>query len=246
MKILIANDDGILAPGLAALVRAFSGAGHEVIVCAPDAQRSAASHSMSFSPIAVKETALDGAARAYAIGGTPVDCVKLGVWKLCRDVDYVVSGINKGYNCGTDILYSGTVGAAREAAMFGYPAMAVSLAAEREDLYDHAAQMALEMFNKQLEHPLPAYAVLNLNYPAQEVPEGIVCVPMAKRSHYIENYVRREEAGGVYYVIDGYPDPHAPENADDWTMLRRGYATVTVLGHDLTDYGATDAFGRYL
>ena len=105
MKILISNDDGILAPGIAALVKAFSGAGHEVFVCAPDSQRSAASHSLTIGrKLTAKEIAVDGAARAYAISGTPADCVKLGLTVLCPEAEAVVSGVNHGLNVGTDVL----------------------------------------------------------------------------------------------------------------------------------------------
>ena len=108
MKVLISNDDGIFAPGIEALVQAFAKAGHEVYVCAPDSQRSAASHSLSIGrPLTVKEMDFPGTVKAYAIGGTPADCVKLGLTVLCPEAEAVVSGVNKGYNVGTDILYSG-------------------------------------------------------------------------------------------------------------------------------------------
>ena len=105
MKILISNDDGILAPGIAALVKAFAGAGHEVFVCAPDSQRSAASHSLTIGrKLTAREIAMDGAAKAYAISGTPADCVKLGLTVLCPGAEAVVSGVNHGLNVGTDVL----------------------------------------------------------------------------------------------------------------------------------------------
>lgn len=134
MRILISNDDGIFAPGLMALVRAFSAAGHTVYVAAPDGQRSAASHSMTlFQPLTARGRAVEGAEKAWAIDGTPVDCVKLAVKALCPEVEFVISGVNHGYNAGSDVLYSGTVGAAMEGALNGRPAMAVSLGHERED-----------------------------------------------------------------------------------------------------------------
>ena len=134
MTILISNDDGIFAPGIAALVQAFARAGHEVYVAAPDAQRSAASHSMTLSqPLQAKEVSLPGAVRAWAVSGTPVDCVKLALACLCPQVQAVISGVNHGYNAGSDVLYSGTVAAAMEGALAGLPAMAVSLAYSRED-----------------------------------------------------------------------------------------------------------------
>ena len=246
MKILISNDDGVFAPGIAALVRAFANEGHEIIVCAPDGQRSAASHSMTlFQPLEVKEVELKGAAKAYAISGTPVDCVKLCVNKLHPEVEFVISGINKGYNCGSDILYSGTVGAAKEGAIFGYPAMAVSLAPQREDLYDQAAKLAVRMFELVRAHPLPPRALLNVNHPAVDSPLGVRAVPM-KPTHYIESYTRREEDGKVFYVLGGNLDMSMEKGEDDWSLLEDGYATATVIGFDMTDRKATEAFGALL
>ena len=127
MRILISNDDGIFAPGIAALVQAFAAAGHEIYVAAPDAQRSAASHSVTLTaPLRAQEVSLPGAARAWAVSGTPVDCVKLALNCLCPQAEAVISGVNHGYNAGTDVLYSGTVAAAMEGAICGRPAMAVS------------------------------------------------------------------------------------------------------------------------
>ena len=247
MKILIANDDGIFAPGIAALVRAFSAQGHEVIVCAPDGQRSAASHSISIAkPLDVKEIEFEGAAKAYAIGGTPADCVKLAVNKLHPEVDFVVSGINKGWNCGSDIIYSGTVGAAREGAIFGYPAMAVSLSPDREDLYDNAAKLAVDVFEKVLRHPLPEKAMINVNHPAVDVPLGVKAVQM-KPTHYNERYTRHErEDGSVYYTLGGEIDMTMARGEDDWSCLEAGYATVTVIGFDMTDYPATNAWKDWI
>ena len=102
MRILISNDDGIFAPGLMALVRAFSAAGHAIYVAAPDSQRSAASHSMTlFQPLTARARVVEGAEKAWAIDGTPVDCVKLAVKALCPEVEFVISGVNHGYNAGS-------------------------------------------------------------------------------------------------------------------------------------------------
>lgn len=115
MKILISNDDGITAPGIHALSRAFAEAGHDVAVIAPDAQRSAASHSMTlFAPLKVRKAHVPGARLAFAVSGTPADCVKLGLRNLCPEAEFVVSGVNHGYNAGSDVLYSGTEPAAME------------------------------------------------------------------------------------------------------------------------------------
>ena len=136
MNILLTNDDGIFAPGLRALAGTFSEAGHRVFVCAPDQERSAASHSATFGrPLQAREVPFDRAERAWATDGTPSDCAALGLFLAGREspVDMVVSGINRGMNLGGACLYSGTVGAAMEASMSDFPALAVSLAVRWDD-----------------------------------------------------------------------------------------------------------------
>lgn len=242
MRILISNDDGIFAPGIAALVSAFSAAGHTVYVAAPDSQRSAASHSMSlFKPLTAKETAVAGAAKAWAIDGTPVDCVKLAVKTLCPEAEFVISGINHGYNSGSDVLYSGTVGAAMEGALNGRPAMAVSLGHEREDTYDKAAELAVQVFERLREHPLPPFSVLNLNYPETDEALGVKATSL-RALRYLDTYEPRTDADGtVRYVLVGGMDKDMADGEDDYTWLRRGYATMTVLTYDLTHDAATKA-----
>ena len=242
MRILISNDDGIFAPGLAALVHAFAAAGHTVYVAAPDSQRSAASHSMTlFRPLTAKKSAVAGASKAWAIDGTPVDCVKLAVKTLCPEVDFVISGINHGYNSGSDVLYSGTVGAAMEGALNGKPAMAVSLGHEREDTYDNAAALAVKVFDSLQAHPLPPFSVLNLNYPETDEALGLKATSLRAR-RYLDTYEPEMGADGVTrYTLVGGMDKHMADGEDDYTWLRRGYATMTVLTYDLTHDAATKA-----
>lgn len=240
MKILISNDDGIFAPGIAALVRAFHGAGHQVFVCAPDEQRSAASHSLSIRrPMTARKTQLEGASRAYAISGTPADCVKLGLLKLCPEAEAVVSGINRGYNVGSDILYSGTVGAAMEGALCGRPALAVSQPGGRED-YAQAAALAVEVFAEMMKDPLPPQTVLNLNYPDCDAPLGLVRARM-EQLHYAETYAESvNEAGEKTYALSGVIDGSLAQS-EDYRVLQKGYASLTVLRFDMTDHAATKA-----
>ena len=238
MKILISNDDGIFAPGIAALVKAFSEAGHEVLVCAPDSQRSAASHSLSIGrPLTVKEVDFPGAAKAYAIGGTPADCVKLGLTVLCPEAQAVVSGVNKGYNVGTDILYSGTVAAAMEGAICDRPALAISQSEKRED-FCKAAELAAQMFEKLMDHPLAPLSVLNVNYPQGDEIKGIVTATMGQL-HYDEIYRPTEHEGMKAYVLGGVVRTDV-EQSDDYAKLSEDYATVTVLHYDMTDYRVTN------
>ena len=240
MKILISNDDGIFAPGIAALVKAFSDAGHEVLVCAPDSQRSAASHSLSIGrPLTVKEVDFPGAAKAYAIGGTPADCVKLGLMVLCPQAQAVVSGVNKGYNVGTDILYSGTVAAAMEGAICGRPALAVSQMERRED-FSCAAVLAVEMFDQLMKHPLAPLSVLNVNYPECDEIRGLQTAGMGQL-HYVETYMPTVHEGEAAYVLRGEVEKNRTQS-DDYEKLCQGYATVTVLHYDMTDGSATNVW----
>ncbi|MDO5378388.1 MAG: 5'/3'-nucleotidase SurE [Clostridia bacterium] len=242
MKILISNDDGIDAAGIRALVRAFGAAGYDVVVGAPDSQRSAASHSMTFArPLAVSERQLDGASRAFAIGGTPVDCVKLALHALCPDAEAVVSGINHGYNAGSDVLYSGTVGAAMEGALNGRPALAVSLA-HGDDHFDAAASLAVRIFQRMMENPLPPLTVLNLNHPASARAAGVKAAPI-KPTHYTESYAPcvLEDGRPGYHLVPGDGPDKTPPGDDDWSWLEAGYATLTALTFDMTDREATRA-----
>ena len=237
MKILISNDDGIFAPGIEALVQAFSAAGHEVLVCAPDSQRSAASHSLSIGkPLTVREVEFPGAVRAYAIGGTPADCVKLGLLVLCPEAEAVVSGVNKGYNVGTDILYSGTVAAALEGVICGRPAMAVSQSEKRAD-FARSSQLAVRMFDKMLSNPLEPMCALNLNYPECDEIRGVVTAGTGML-RYTETYTPTELDGVKAYSLMGTIDRNKPQS-EDYVKLTQGYATVTILHADLTDDPAT-------
>lgn len=245
MKVMITNDDGILAPGIAALTEAFCSAGYEVVVCAPDGQRSAASHSLSIGkPITVKRTQLGGAAQAYAISGTPADCVKLGLTNLSRDCEAVISGINRGYNVGTDILYSGTVAAAMEGAICGVPALAVSQPHECGE-YTQVAAFAVQVFERMMAKKPAPYTVWNLNCPGTEWPKGLTAAAM-EPLHYDETYALTAsgEAGDTY-VLAGAIDEGRVQS-DDYRKLTQGYATLTVLRADLTDAAAQRALKMQL
>ncbi|MBR2943430.1 MAG: 5'/3'-nucleotidase SurE [Clostridia bacterium] len=237
MNILITNDDGIKAPGIAALVRAFSSAGHTVVVCAPDSQRSAASQALTIArPMTVREMPFDGAVQAFAIGGTPADCVKLGLLKLCPQAQAVVSGINCGYNVGTDILYSGTVGAAVEGAINARPAMAVSQPRSREE-YDRAAALAVQAFEGMIAEPLPFGCVLNVNYPDCDEIRGLVRARM-QPLHYDEQYVPgMDENGALTYTLMGVIEKGCAQS-EDYERLCEGYATATVISYNMTDVQA--------
>ena len=236
MNILLTNDDGIFAPGLQALADAFSAAGHRIFVCAPDRERSAASHSATFGPpLHAREVDFDHAARAWATDGTPSDCASLGLF-LARDegVDLVVSGINRGMNMGGAAIYSGTVAAAMEASMCGVQALAASLFidpfAERGEDYSAAARVALRVAEWIPAHPLPLGAMYNLNVPALPYDrlKGIVSARLAPAFLDIPNYVPTEDGGWNYRGIG-----RDFEGEDyDLTKAKQGFCTLTKLTWD--------------
>jgi 5'/3'-nucleotidase len=158
--ILLTNDDGIQSPALAALAAAVSSLGH-VIVVAPDRERSAASHGITLAPVAYHQLAPN----RFAVEGTPADCVINAMEILSEPPALVVSGVNRGSNLGIDIMYSGTVAAAFEAAMQGIPAIAVSAHARADHV--SAAKVGARIAAQVLEDGLPDDVILNVNYPLQ-------------------------------------------------------------------------------
>ncbi len=165
MHLLLSNDDGILAPGLAALVRALKGH-HALTVLAPEKERSSIGHSVTLhKPLRIRKMGELEGVGMFAANGSPADCVLLGIRRLAeKPVDAVISGINLGQNMGEDLYYSGTVAAAREAVLNGVPAMAVSLSGRKGEHFDTAGAVALRL----LEHPWFGYeghTLWNVNVP---------------------------------------------------------------------------------
>ncbi len=244
MNILVVNDDGIEARGLHELVTALTErAGADVYVVAPDGQRSAASHAITLrSPVSVWPVEFDGAREAFAIDGTPADCVAVGL-KLLRmrsvEIDMVFAGINHGANVGTDIVYSGTVGAAREGSIQGCPSVAVSVDSHRATHFEYAADLAVETIRKTGGN-WDARIVLNINtpdLPADEI-KG-VCYTVLGEREYINDVQVEEEGEVISFVYGGDPVLYeSDENQYDVIALENGYATITPLQKDMTAYKA--------
>lgn len=235
MHILLVNDDGIDSPGLHALAREALKRGHQVTVCAPNKQQSAVSQALTFfRPIAVTPVCMSGV-RAFAIDGTPADCARLGILNLAEgQVDIVISGINEGMNAGTAVYCSGTVGAAREAALMGVKAMAVSLdCPAEEEMLSHLAGLAIQMGEKLMKYPAPPGSVLNLNAPAVS-PEKLLPIVMAPVNHniYANLYERRENPRGeTYFWVTSQVRREPPQPGSDEYFLQKGHITCTFLTH---------------
>lgn len=235
--ILVTNDDGIGAPGLAALAGALEPLG-EVHVYAPDRQRSAVGHGVSLhTPLRVTDTG----ERRRMVDGTPTDCVMLAVRGLLpRRPSLVVSGINSGANLGDDVTYSGTVAGAYEGMLLGIPSLAVSNIAHAPAHYGASAAVAARLAARVLERGLPPEVMLNVNIP--DLPgdqlAGIAVTRMGRRNYQDEIVEREDPRGGRYYWIGGAQPDHYPEAGTDFEAVGRGMVSVTPLHRDITAHAA--------
>jgi 5'-nucleotidase len=235
--ILLTNDDGIHAEGLRCLRQAVSGLGRVSIV-APESQQSAIGHAITlYEPIRVREVMRDGLFYGYGVHGTPADAVKLALYSLLPRVpDLVISGINDGANVGINVLYSGTVSAATEAAILGVPAMAVSLAQKKDPPFHLALPHVETLARLVLENGLPPGVALSVNIPALPVDE-VRGFKLTRQGlgKFRESYERREDPrGNVYYWLSGEVVPDTADDATDLSALMDGYVSVTPLFYDLT------------
>jgi len=237
--ILLTNDDGINALGLYALARAAAGLG-EVVIVAPDSERSATGHAITLSePLRADQVFKDGAFYGYAVNGTPADAVKVGVKALLpRDPDLVISGINLGPNTGINVIYSGTVSAATEAAIMGIDAIAVSLGTFTNPDYTAAARFAAFLGRRLLSRPEGERLLLNVNVPA--IPEGElqgVRITHQGTARFDETLEKRSDLRGrIYYWLGGELRIGDESDSSDSKALSARAISVTPLHFDMTDY----------
>jgi 5'-nucleotidase len=236
--ILITNDDGYRSDGLHALADAMRALG-DVTIVAPVQEASAIGHALTLRHPLRLETIGD---RVFAVDGTPTDCVNIAVTQVFKGLpDLVLSGINKGWNLGDDVTYSGTVAGALEAALLGAPAIAVSLKTTRGD-YDFgpAARAAAAVADALLRHPLPARTFLNINVPHGQ-PKGLRVTVQAARNHVTSVAERHDPKGRAYYWIEEGQNAWQPHDRSDYQAVRDGYVSVTPLHPDLTAHHALAA-----
>lgn len=237
-SILVTNDDGVSSAGIHALADALRPLG-DITIVAPTQEASAIGHALTLRrPLRLEEHGPG----VYAVDGTPTDCVNLGVEiVLKRRPDLVVSGINKGWNLGDDVTYSGTVAGAMEAALLGIPAIAVSL--KRTPMFDfsHAADAAARVARQVLASQWPARTFLNINVNTGQ-PKGFRVTTQARRNHVTKIDSRLDPRGQPYYWIEEALDDWHPEGGrSDYEAVMEGYVSVTPLQADLTDHGALAA-----
>lgn len=237
--ILVTNDDGIYSRGILVLYQALKGLGERIVV-APETEKSAVGHAITLSdPIKVGEVVREDGFSGYAVGGTPADCVKLGVKALLeRRPDMIVSGINRGANVGMSILYSGTVSAATEGVLLGIPSMAISLDAWVDPEYSYAAKIARQFTQMVFAHGLPAGTALNVNVPGipEEEVKGVQLTRQGM-SYYEEDFDRREDPHQrIYYWMAGRMVKSGDDADCDDTALRNRFVSVTPLHYNLTHF----------
>jgi 5'/3'-nucleotidase len=240
---LVTNDDGVSADGIHALAEGVLAVG-DVVVVAPDRERSAAGHSLTLHhPLRATELSKD----RYVVDGTPTDCVNWGTHYLLRKrkPDAILSGINFGLNLGDDVTYSGTVSAAFEGAILGIPAIAFSQEIAPGFTFDAAARFASEMALAILKHPLRPGTLLNVNVPAGRV-RGVRAVKMGRRIYQEGVLEKLDPRGKKYYWIGAAAPTGEPEAGTDLWAIAEKFISVTPLHLDLTDYATLETLDTIL
>jgi 5'/3'-nucleotidase len=243
IRILVTNDDGVRSEGLKALGDALKALG-EVTVVAPLHEASAVGHSLTLRrPLRLEQFG----ERAYAVDGTPTDCVNIGITTVLKGIPaLIVSGINKGWNLGDDVTYSGTVSGAFEGALLGVPSIAVSLQYTADLAFDfaEAARAAGTVARSVLEKGLPARTFLNINVPKGPT-KGFRVTVQAKRNHVTKVTERVDPRGQRYFWIEEGQNEWEPHDRSDYQAVRDGYVSVTPLQPDLTAYSIIPAVEEF-
>jgi 5'-nucleotidase len=244
MNILLTNDDGIYFEGLWSLQKKLAKK-HHVTVVAPDRERSAVGHAITLRfPLRVVKTSINGSGPCWAVSGTPVDCVKLGILEVLKEKPgMVISGINPGANVGININYSGTVSAAKEATLYGIPAIAVSMAGNNSLYYDDVAGFIEKLVEKVAHEKLALGTFLNVNFPDLPMAE-IAGIRICRQnttlySEYIEK--RIDPRNNIYYwqCFDAKLSDKEDANLDS-TAVDQKYISITPIKCDMTDYDTMD------
>src|SRR5687768_17554404 len=231
-RILVTNDDGVNSEGIKVLAEALAPFG-DVTVVAPIQEASAIGHALTLRrPLRIETVAPN----VFAIDGTPTDCVNIAITHVIKQKpDLIVSGINKGWNLGDDVTYSGTVAAALEGALLGIPSIAVSTQKRRDNGYEFgpSADAAAAVAQAVLQRGMPKFTLLNINTP-KGPNKGFRVTVQAKRNHITVVTERIDPRGQPYYWIEEGQDDWEPHDRSDYQAVRDGYISITPLQPDMT------------
>jgi 5'-nucleotidase len=230
-RILVTNDDGVHSEGIKVLAAALSPLG-EVTIVAPIQEASAIGHALTLRrPLRVETIS----PRVFAVDGTPTDCVNVAITHVLKDKpDLIVSGINKGWNLGDDVTYSGTVAGALEGALLGIPSIAVSTQNRRNEFeYGPAAKAAAAAAEAVLDRGMPKFTLLNINVPHGQN-KGFRVTVQAKRNHVTVVSERMDPRHRPYYWIEEGQNEWEPHDRSDYQAVRDGYISITPLQPDMT------------
>lgn len=239
MRILLTNDDGIDAEGIKTMAKALSSIA-DVTVVAPETEMSAVGHSITISdPLRVRNVSRQGKPFGMAVNGTPADCVKIAIKAIMKEPpDMVVSGINHGQNVATNIIYSGTVSAATEGMILGFPSVAISLSSFVSDDFSVAAEYGLKVIDQVISNGMPPDTLLNVNVPTVDADQvqGIkICRNgVSKFSEVFEKRVDPRQ--NDYYWQGGKMEMSDKDDDADIYWLKKNWVTVTPIRFDLTDH----------
>jgi len=246
MKILVTNDDGIYAPGIIELAHVLEENKHEVVVVAPEMERSASSHSITVrSPLSIIEKGRN----RYAVSGSPADCVILALEVIVRDgCDLVISGINNGPNLGEDILYSGTVAAAIEAMYFGYPALAVSMNSRTHEHLSTATHSVCQLLKNDVHKTIRNDEILNINVPSVPLDElkGYLLTKTGHRIYREIVHIQRDPRGREIYWIGGDKPEWENEKDTDIAAVADNYISITPISPNFTNYVSFERLEEFL
>lgn len=247
LRLLLTNDDGFDAPGLEAICRTLRN-DHELLVCAPNEQQSGASHRLTLTR-PLRATKITEPAHGWRVDGTPADCVKLALRELLdNSVDFVISGINHGANSGLLAHYSGTVAAAKEAAMLGVPSIAISLCGWNEEHFETAAEVLRRLLPHLNNNTIPPRSLLNINVPNRSIQslKGLRLAPMGLGQMNDGYEARVDPRGQSYYWLTAEVSFAQTDIMDDNTLVDQGYAVISPLRLDWTDYDTIHSLNRSL
>ncbi len=230
-RILVTNDDGVHSEGIRLLADALRHLG-DVTVVAPIQEASAVGHALTLRRPLRIDTIAPG---VFAVDGTPTDCVNIAITHVMKcQPDLIVSGINKGWNLGDDVTYSGTVSAALEGALHAIPSIAVSTQRVKDECeFGPSAEAAAVFAEAVLQRGLPAFTLLNINVP-RGPHKGFKATVQAKRNHVTMVSERMDPRHKPYYWIEEGTNQWEPHDRSDWQAVLDGYVSITPLQPDMT------------